>query len=51
MMDSQEKDLVTGKNEEVNIEEVNNQEETLTVDQVPAEPSDVETPADTDAPV
>ena len=50
-MDSQEKDLVTGKNEEVNIEEVNNQEETLTVDQVPAEPSDVETPADTDAPV
>ena len=51
MMDSQEKDLVTGKNEEVNIEEVNNQEETLTVDQVPAEPSDVETPVDTDAPV
>ncbi|MCI6118393.1 MAG: DUF349 domain-containing protein [Prevotella sp.] len=51
MMDSQEKDLVTGKNEEVNIEEVNNQEETLTVDQVPAEPSDVETPADTDAPI
>ena len=50
-MDSQEKDLVTGKNEEVNIEEVNNQEETLTVDQVPAEPSDVETPADTDAPI
>ena len=50
-MDSQEKDLVTGKNEEVNIEEVNNQEETLTVGQVPAEPSDVETPADTDAPV
>ena len=48
-MDSQEKDLVTGKNEEVNIEEVNNQEETLTVDQVSAEPSDVETPADTDA--
>ena len=45
-MDSQEKDLVTGKNEEVN-----NQEETLTVDQVPAEPSDVETPADTDAPI
>lgn len=49
-MDSQEKDLVTGKNEEVNIEEVNNQEEPLTVDQVPAESSDVETPADADAP-
>ena len=47
MMDSQEKDLETGK-----IEEVNKVEEPLTATEEPAsEPSEVETTADSEAPV
>ena len=45
MMDSQEKDLETGK-----IEEVNKVEEPLTAATEPVETSEVETPADTEAP-
>ena len=49
MMDSQEKDLATGKIEEVNTEnvsteEVKNQEENQEVAQMPQETSEVETP-------
>ena len=45
MMDSQEKDLETGK-----MEEVNKVEEPLTVAEEPTETSEVETPADDEAP-
>ena len=54
-MDSQEKDLATGKIEEVNTEnvsteEVKNQEENQEVAQMPQETSEVETPVCNDVP-